>query len=146
MVPGPLVVWELFFDASRGFGWEVLAVLEAVLTCRGGKGPPNVVQRRLPTVALGHKHVAAEDKAMALLHSSCCIAGPALKDLAAYLKSARGMPTDLGVEACVGNAGNVLPAFCGAAPAEADLPFCFSQWVYAWAVGTIAYMGSLTGA
>ena len=122
-MPGRLVLRQLFFDASRGFGREVLAVREAALTCRGGEGPPDVVQRRLPMVSLGHKHMAAEDKAMALLHSIFCIAGPALKDLAAYLKSVRGMPQDIGMEACVGNAGNVLPAFFGAAPVEEESPW-----------------------
>ncbi len=120
---------EVMLDSSRAFGREVMAIREIVMTFRSVDEAPQVKQRRLPTVAMAHRHMSAADKGMVLLHSVFLEHGPTKRGMEAWCRSVRMIPTDLGVESSVANAKNILPAFFRSLPQEGDDEFLFASGI-----------------
>ena len=112
--------FEVLCDASRAFGREVLACRLNILSFAHGVDRPTVHMIRLPTLALGHRHMGVVDKAMTFLQSLWMMYGPDKGRMEVVLKRIRVAPTDLGTEASIINARNILPFFYNIPPTPQD--------------------------
>jgi hypothetical protein len=114
---------ELLFDASRGFGREVMSIVENTLYCSIDAPKPLIISRRLVAVSLAHKHMSAEDKGIAVLHAAFVKHGPSKQDIDTWARSVRVTPIDFGVEASLTDCQNIIPAFFGTQPCPSDSPY-----------------------
>jgi hypothetical protein len=115
----------LMFDASRGFGREVLGMREDVVTFADGCDIPTVCSRRLVTSSLSHGHMSAADKGATLLGAAFRDHGPTKKQLGDWCDSVFVIPTDDGVESVVADSRNCLPLFFGLTATSRDPEFLF---------------------
>jgi hypothetical protein len=115
----------LMFDASRGFGREVLGIREDVVMFPDGCDIPTVCSRRLVTSTLSHGHMSAADKGATLLGAAFRDHGPTKKQLGDWCDSVFVIPTDDGVESVVADARNCLPLFFGLTAVSTDREFLF---------------------
>jgi len=115
----------LMFDASRGFGREVLGIREDVVMFPDGCDIPTVCSRRLVTSTLSHGHMSAADKGATLLGAAFRDHGPTKKQFGDWCDSVFVILTDDGVESVVADARNCLPLFFGLTAVSTDREFLF---------------------
>ena len=88
----------LSYDASPQGGVEVFATVERIVTLSGSGATPEVEERRLPLVTLGHGRVALADKLHAHVHQTWLEYGPEPQTLQRANSVVRQCLSDMGTE------------------------------------------------
>ena len=107
-------------DASKGFGREILGMVEYTLTFQLDGTLISISEAKIPTVGLGHGHFTAPDKGMGMLHGIWLTKGPQQVSLEQWAQSVRFLPSDLGTESAVANANSIIPYLYGQVPDNPD--------------------------
>eukprot|EP00928_Gymnodinium_smaydae_P082208 TRINITY_DN6559_c0_g1_i4.p1 TRINITY_DN6559_c0_g1~~TRINITY_DN6559_c0_g1_i4.p1 ORF type:complete len:1290 (+),score=106.44 TRINITY_DN6559_c0_g1_i4:334-3870(+) len=116
---------EIFIDASKAFGREVIAFVEFTIVFYFDDESPHIYMQRLPAASLRHMHTSAADKAAALVHAVWLMYGPSCESVLQWFESVRVMPTDLGTEHLLANSKSCIPSFLHVPPSLAVPEYLF---------------------